>query len=143
MVEPDRQTATLICRVTPESGFEARIDALLAEVARLLEQAAASGEGGLIDVWHLALSAPALAQLEQRLGVGEILITLSSQGESRFRETAFAGVWWCEHRDQEGRLRACLIEVAAIPAWVPARADEMAAAARHLQATAGAAESPA
>ena len=126
----------MICRVTPVTGFEDRLAALLAEVARLLEQAA-SGGGGLIDVLHLALPADAQAELKRRLGVGEIRIVLYAQGESRLRETAFAGVWWCEHRDSEGRLRACLIEVATIPDWVPARRDEMAAAARRLRETVG------
>ena len=53
-------------------GDDAVIDALLAEVAGLLERLLAQGEDGAIDLLGLPLLPSCIAALEQRLGRGEI-----------------------------------------------------------------------
>jgi len=112
------------------------VDALLMEVASLLQALITYQRPGSIDLLGLPLSAACLAALEQRLGHGEISACLSISGESVIRETKFPGVWWTSHVDETGRLAAMLIEVTEVPAILRAhKADMEHAHSRLLQAT--------
>jgi len=91
------------------------VDALVAEVADMLQALIAEQRPGRIDLLGLPLSVTCLAALEQRLGHGEVAATLKVSGETLVRETRFAGVWWTSHYDEAGRLAAMLIEVTAVP----------------------------
>jgi hydrogenase-1 operon protein HyaF len=96
-------------------GDDAVIDALLAEVAGLLQRLLARGEEGAIDLLGLPLSPSCVAALEQRLGRGEISVRINACGLSEISETSFPGVWWTQHADETGRVIARLIEVAFVP----------------------------
>ena len=91
------------------------VDALLMEVAGLLHRLIEHGEAGTIDLRGLPLSPSCIANLEQRLGQGEITVQLDAAGRSEIRETGFPGVWWTRHADEAGRVIAMLIEVAVVP----------------------------
>jgi hydrogenase-1 operon protein HyaF len=91
------------------------VDALLMEVADLLQNLISHQRPGSIDLLGLPLSAACLAALEQRLGQGEISASLSVSGKSEIRDTKFPGVWWTSHTDEAGGLVAMLIEVAEVP----------------------------
>jgi hydrogenase-1 operon protein HyaF len=101
------------------------IDALLAEIAALLQILIADGVPGSIDLRGLPLSDACLAALEQRLGKGEITAVLDAAGRSEFHETRFPGVWWSRHADETGRLAALLIEVAVVPEILRAGQEDM------------------
>jgi hydrogenase-1 operon protein HyaF len=101
------------------------VDALLMEVADLLQTLITEQRPGSIDLLGLPLSAACLSALEQRLGHGEIVATLRISGESEIRETSFPGVWWTSHADEAGRIVAMLIEVAEVPEILRASRPDM------------------
>ncbi len=108
------------------------VDALLMELAGLLDTLISDHRPGAIDLLGLPLSAACLAALEQRLGHGEITATLTASGTSETRETGFAGIWWTTHQDEAGRIVAMLIEVAEIPEILRASQADMQQARRNL-----------
>jgi hydrogenase-1 operon protein HyaF len=108
------------------------VDALLAEIAGLMENLAARNISGSIDLLGLPLSAACLALLEQRLGTGEITATLTAAGSSEIRETSFSGVWWSSHSDETGRIVAMLIDVALVPELLKADIDDVRLSHRRL-----------
>ncbi len=112
------------------------VDALLVEIAGLLQTLIDDGIPGSIDLLGLPLSAACLASLEQRLGKGEVTAVLTAAGESDFYETGFPGVWWTNHTDETGRIAAMLIEVAFVPRILLAGVEDMQSGhSRLLEAT--------
>ncbi len=109
------------------------VDALLMEIAGLLDRLIAHGEAGSIDLRGLPLSPSCLANLERRLGQGEVTMDLDAAGRSALRETGFPGVWWTRHADEGGRVVALLIEVAVVPDIVRADVADMAHGLRRLR----------
>ncbi len=99
--------------------------ALLREIAALLQQLSETGQGDAIDLRSLPMSAADRTWLRERLGAGEVTISLRAGGASSFEETGLAGVWWVEHRDEAGRLAAEFIEVAWVPAMVVAPPEDV------------------
>jgi len=108
------------------------VDALVMEVADLLQALIEHRRPGSIDLLGLPLSASCLAALEQRLGQGEIAATLRVSGTSDIRETGFPGVWWTSHADETGRIVAMLIEVAEVPDILRASETDMEFGRRRL-----------
>jgi hypothetical protein len=108
------------------------VDALLMEVADLLDTLIAQQRSGSIDLLGLPLSAACLAALEQRLGHGEVTASVRASGTSETRETGFAGVWWTTHHDEAGRIIAMLIDVAEIPDILRASKHDMEQGRRRL-----------
>jgi len=113
-------------------GADGLVDALLMEVASLLQTLIAHQRPGSIDLLGLPLSPACLATLEARLGEGEIAATLQISGTSVIRETKFPGVWWTRHADETGRTVALLIEVAEVPEILRANRGDMALGLRRL-----------
>jgi hydrogenase-1 operon protein HyaF len=107
------------------AGLTGNAQALLVEIAALLQRMLATGEGGAIDLAGLPFSPADRAWLEQRLGRGEVEIRLMAAGLSTFTETACPGVWWVSHHNEAGVRVSELIEVAPIPELVIAHPDDM------------------
>ena len=99
--------------------------ALLREVAALLESLVRTGEGGAIDLKSLPLSPADRDWLLERLGQGEVEINLNIAGGSRIVETAYAGVWWVAHRNENGIITSEFIEVSYAPELVSAHPDDV------------------
>jgi hydrogenase-1 operon protein HyaF len=112
------------------------VDALLVQVSGLLLRLIEHGEEGAIDLLGLPLSPSSVAELEQRLGRGEINVRLDAFGFSEIRETGFPGVWWTQHADESGRVIARLIEVAFVPNILRADAEDMKRGQERLLASA-------
>jgi hydrogenase-1 operon protein HyaF len=112
---------------------DALVDALLMEVAELLQNFVAHQRAGSIDLLGLPLSPGFLAALEARLGEGEISAVLRVSGESQIRETAFPGVWWTRHLDETGRVVALLIEVTDVPEILRSSAADMQHSLRRIR----------
>jgi hydrogenase-1 operon protein HyaF len=108
------------------------VDALLVEIAGLLQALINEGIGGSIDLLGLPLSASCLAALEQRLGTGEVTAVLTAAGKSEFRETDFPAVWWTNHADETGRIVAMLLDVSFIPQILLADIDDVRNGHRRL-----------
>jgi hydrogenase-1 operon protein HyaF len=114
-------------------GDDRLVDALLMEVAVLLQNLVSHQRPGTIDLLGLPLSGACLAALEQCLGDGEISALLSVSGESQIRETSFPGVWWTRHTDETGRVIALMIEVAAVPEILRADPSDMEQGLRRIR----------
>jgi hydrogenase-1 operon protein HyaF len=113
-------------------GEDALVDALIMEVAGLLQRLVEAGEPGCIDLRGLPLSPSCIATLEARLGRGEISAQLSAAGTSQVHETLFPGVWWVRHQDETARTIALLIEVTPFPEILRASRADMAAGLARL-----------
>ncbi len=109
------------------AGMENRamVNSILLEIATLLEAYLQTGERRELDLQSLPLTAVDQQVLQRVLGEGEIKIGLNVMGESEIIETRFAGVWRITHRDQEGRVTAEIVEIAAVPAIIEADPAEM------------------
>jgi hydrogenase-1 operon protein HyaF len=109
------------------------VSAILAELARLLDQLAEKDIPAAIDLRSLPLSPQDRAELKQALGNGEVEASVNAEGVSTLRETRICGVWWVEHRDAHGELTAELLEVTRVPEILASASDEIAAAAHTLR----------
>jgi len=110
------------------------VDALIMEIAGLLQRLITRGEVGSVDLLGLPLSQSCIAALDECLGRGEITVALDAAGRSDIRETGFPGVWWTRHEDEAGRLVAILIEVCFVPDILRAGIEDVARGAARLSA---------
>ncbi len=106
-------------------GLTGNAQALLGEIAALLQRLLATGQGGAIDLASLPFSPADREWLAQRLGRGEVEIRLMAGGLSTFNETACPGVWWVSHHNEAGVRVSELIEVARIPELALAHPDDV------------------
>lgn len=117
---------------TGAAGLTGNAQALVGEIAALLQRLLAMGEGGAIDLASLPFSTADRAWLEQCLGRGEVEIRLLAAGLSTFNETAYPGVWWVSHHNEAGVRVSELIEVAYIPELVIAHRDDVEIGLKRL-----------
>ncbi len=113
------------------SGQTGMAEAVLREVATLLEAFAATGDGGAIDLSGMPLTRADREALETCLGRGEVEATLDVAGRSEIWETAWSGVWWVRHRGGDA-IASELIEITEIPEILKTDRKDAAAAARRL-----------
>lgn len=93
----------------------ANAHAILREVEALLQRLVDGGEAGAIDLRALPLVPADLELLARELGEGEVSASIQANGLSVVNETAYAGVWWVTHHDENDAVVAEFIEVCAIP----------------------------
>ena len=110
------------------------VDALLAELAGLLERLATDQLAATIDLSSLPMGPQDRIELQAALGPGEVQVTLSAGGISTLHDTSVPGIWWTEHRDAGGNLTAELIDVTCIPSILVNDPAELPAAAAALRA---------
>lgn len=101
------------------------LKAVLYEILAMLENLAAYGEAGQIDLKSLPMAPGEYERLRGALGEGEAEVTLHLTGATHCRETAFPGVWWIRHRNPSGEVVAEFIEVATVPEILVPEADEI------------------
>ncbi len=118
------------CLTTRTTGMALSV---LAEVGRLLETLAETGETGAIDLRSLPLTEADRDQLETLLGHGEVSIELELAGRSEIWETAYPGAWWIRHRGAADRVASEEIAICPIPEILSAHPADIAAGAQRLQ----------
>ncbi|HEX8978337.1 MAG TPA: hydrogenase expression/formation C-terminal domain-containing protein [Parasulfuritortus sp.] len=101
--------------VMDDGGLTGSAPAVLREVAALLETLCRTGETASIDLRGLPLSLADRRWLLERLGKGEVDIALDIGGGSRIAETAYPGVWWVTHDNEQGVQVGEFIEVSYVP----------------------------
>ena len=111
--------------VSSETGLTGNAPPLLREISELLRRLLESGETAAIDLSALPLTPADLDWLQDRLGQGEIAITLQASGESTLNETACPGVWWVTHRNENGAVASQFIEIAFVPDLVKAHPQDV------------------
>lgn len=116
-----------------ESGLSGNAPVLLRETAEHLRRLLDTGESTAIDLQALPLTPGDRAWLRERLGQGEISVTLRADGESNLDETACPGVWWVTHRNENGVVTSEFIEVVPVPELVKAHPEDIKIGLEHLE----------
>ena len=116
-----------------EPGLSGNAPPLLREISELLRRLLESGETAAIDLSALPLTPLDLDWLRDRLGEGEIAVTLQASGESTLNETACPGVWWVTHHNEQGAVISQFIEVAFVPELVKAHPQDVEIGREHLE----------
>ena len=129
-------------RVVTESGNAAaaadpiltgNATAVLHEVAGMLTALAEQGKTGVIDLGGMPLSRADKTWLAEKLGHGEVEMTLALDGASQIRETSFHGVWWLVHRNENSVMTGEFIEVCRVPDLVLAHTDDIQRSVERLR----------
>ena len=107
--------------------------ALLREIVEMVRRLIAVGEPSAIDLQALPLTPADLAWLRERLGEGEVRITLDADGESSLTEMNCPGVWWVTHRNPRGAVVSEFVEVAFVPEVVKAHQEDVEIGLEHLE----------
>ena len=109
--------------------------ALLHELVDLLEGWVRSGQPASIDLRSLPLTRGDYAELRAALGSGAVSARVEAIGPSEVRETQYPGLWWVTHFNEAGQVVADLLEVCAVPAILPAPAEDAAEGLDRLKET--------
>jgi hydrogenase-1 operon protein HyaF len=99
--------------------------AVLREIASLLEQLAQSGEAGCIDLASLPFTSADRTWLREKLGKGEVEVSINAGGATTIMETGTSGVWWVTHRNEQDVKSGEFIEVTLVPELVAAHPDDV------------------
>jgi hydrogenase-1 operon protein HyaF len=118
---------------TGEPGLTGNAPPLLRELAEQLRRLLDSGEPSAIDLSALPLTPADLDWLREKLGEGEIAVTLQANGESTLNETACPGIWWVTHHNEQGVVTSQFIEVAFVPELVKAHPQDVAIGLEQLE----------
>jgi len=116
-----------------EPGLTGNAPPLLRELAEQVKRLLASGESSAIDLSALPLTPADLDWLREKLGTGEIRVTLQANGESTLNETACPGIWWVTHHNEQGAVTSQLIEVALVPELVKAHPQDVQIGYEYLE----------
>ncbi len=116
-----------------EPGLTGNAPPLLRELAGQVKRLLDTGEPSAIDLSALPLTAADLDWLHDKLGSGEIAVTLQANGESTLNETACPGVWWVTHRNEQGAVSSQFVEVAFVPELVKAHPQDVAIGLEQLE----------
>ena len=101
-----------------DSSPTPNVRALLNEIATRLAILLERGESDSIDLRGLPLMPSEREALRNALGRGEVGAKVTALGEAEIYETAFPGVWWSQHRSENGETVAELIEICLQPAML-------------------------
>ncbi len=99
--------------------------AVLREIGSLLEQLAQNGDGGCIDLASLPFSSADRTWLREKLGKGEVEVSINAGGPTTIMETGTPGVWWITHRNEQNAKSGEFIEVTLVPELVATHPDDV------------------
>jgi hydrogenase-1 operon protein HyaF len=116
-----------------EPGLSGNAPPLLREISELLRRLLEAGETAAIDLSALPLTPADLDWLREKLGEGEIVVTLQANGESTLDETACPGVWWVTHHNENGAITSQFIEVTFVPELVKAHPQDVKIGWEYLE----------
>jgi hydrogenase-1 operon protein HyaF len=116
-----------------EPGLTGNALPLLREISEMLRCLLETGETAAIDLSALPLTPADMDWLRDKLGVGEIAVTLQANGESTLNETACPGVWWVTHHNENGAVTSQFIEVTSVPELVKAHPEDVKIGREHLE----------
>jgi hydrogenase-1 operon protein HyaF len=123
----------LVNTAPAEPGLTGNAPPLLRELHELVRRLLATGEPSSIDLSALPLTPADLDWLRDKLGQGEIAVTLQANGESTLDETACPGVWWVTHHNEQGAVSAQFLEVAFVPELVKADPQDVLIGQEYLE----------
>lgn len=113
-------------------------EAIVFEIADLLQIFAETGKEAAIDLRGLPMTDADRGALAERLGRGEVSATVDVVGLTEVWETAYNGVWWVRHLGAEGQIASEEIAITFVPAILASHRDDVKASARRLVSECGA-----
>ncbi len=116
-----------------EPGLTGNAPPLLRELGEQVKRLLATGESSAIDLSSLPLTPADLDWMREKLGTGEISVTLQANGESTLNETACPGIWWVTHHNEQGAVTSQFIEVAFVPELVKAHPQDVQIGHEYLE----------
>jgi hydrogenase-1 operon protein HyaF len=119
--------------IAPDSGLSGNAWPLMLEITEMVRNLVDSGETSAIDLSALPLTPADKDWLRDRLGAGQIHVTLDAEGLSTLDETACPGVWWVTHRDGRDRVMSEFIEVTLVPELVLAHPEDVKMGQAYLE----------
>jgi hydrogenase-1 operon protein HyaF len=110
----------------PQADGLAIAKTLLHEVQAMLKTLLDTGQNGILDLRALpSLGEEGYPFLKGKLGLGAVSGCIQSFGRSDIQETAFSGVWWVTHYNQDDELLTELIEVNFFPEILKSPRDDV------------------
>ena len=119
------QDIGIVVRNEAAEGLGAGVNAILYELAGMLETLLDSGHGNAIDLRSLPLTPDEYTQLRATLGEGEVSAEVDALGPTRLRETAVHGVWWITHYNTQDQVLAEFLEVTEVPQLLKTERDDL------------------
>ena len=116
-----------------EPGLTGNAPPLLRELLAMVNRLLDTGETAAIDLSALPLTPADLDWLREKLGEGEIAVTLQADGESTLAETGCPGIWWVTHHNEQAVVTSQFLEVAFVPELVKAHPGDVALGRDHLE----------
>lgn len=99
---------------------------LLNEIHSKLGDLLDKGETGVLDLRALpALGDDGYQFLKSQLGVGEVSAHIQSFGRSEIQETAYSGIWWIRHFNQDDDIYTEQIEISFFPEILKTHKDDV------------------
>ena len=109
-----------------QSGDLTIAKTLLHEVQAMLKTLLDTGQNGTLDLRALpALGEDGYQFLKEKLGLGEVSARIQTFGRSEIQETAFPGIWWVAHNNQDDDILTELIEVNYFPEVLKSPRDDV------------------
>ncbi len=110
----------------PQSGGLNMAMTLLHEIQAMLKTLLDTGQNGTLDLRALpALGEEGYQFLKEKLGQGEVSARIQSFGRSEIQETAYPGIWWVAHYNQDDDILTELIEVNFLPELLKSPRDDV------------------
>lgn len=113
-------------------GLTGMAEAVLNEIASLAAKQGADGDVTAIELTSMPLTRQDRAEIEARLGRGEVEATVEAAGRTEVWETAYAGVWFVRHFGGGGKVATETIEICPAPGILFSHPDDRIAAATRL-----------
>lgn len=99
---------------------------LLNEIHNMLSNLLDTGETGVLDLRALpSLGEEGYQFLKHQLGAGEVSAQIQSFGHSEIQETAYSGIWWVSHFNQDDDIYTEQIEISFFPEILKSHKDDV------------------
>lgn len=106
---------------------------ILSEIHSMLLNLIETGKTSCLDLRALpSLGTDGYEFLKNQLGKGEIKATIESFGRSDLYETAYSGIWFIDHFNQDDELYTEQIEVSFLPELLKSHLDDVRLSATRL-----------
>jgi hydrogenase-1 operon protein HyaF len=110
----------------PQSGGLDMAMTLLHEIQAMLKTLLDTGQNGTLDLRALpTLGEDGYQFLKDKLGQGEVSARIQSFGRSEIQETAYPGIWWVAHYNQDDDILTELVEVNFLPELLKSPRDDV------------------
>jgi hydrogenase-1 operon protein HyaF len=107
---------------------------ILHEIRHALHKLLEDGVSTIIDLRAMPFAPGEEVELEQRLGVGEVVSQVSALGPSEVKEMGIPGVWLVTHFNTEDEIMSKFIEVTFVPSIIKSQPDDIERGIQDLEA---------